>query len=46
MRVGRIDATSGGASGVPEPQQPLATHTAMFERMGFTPTEMIGQAYM
>lgn len=41
MRVGRIDAVAGGASGVPEPQQDLATHTAQFERMGFTATEMI-----
>lgn len=45
MRVGRIDASKGGASGVPEPQQSLATHKAMFERMGFSPTEMIGRIH-
>lgn len=41
FRAGRIDATEGGGTGVPEPQQDIATHTADFERMGFTATEMI-----
>lgn len=43
MRVGRIDASDPGASGVPEPQQSLEEHRAMFERMGFTKSEMISK---
>jgi catalase (peroxidase I) len=42
FRGGRIDATSAGPAGVPEPQQDLASHTASFARQGFSPTEMIG----
>lgn len=41
FRAGRIDATQGGGTGVPEPQQDIATHTADFKRMGFTAAEMI-----
>lgn len=41
-RGGRIDATGPGRTGVPEPQQDLASHTESFRLQGFTPTEMIG----
>jgi len=41
FRGGRIDAFAPGPSGVPEPQQDLATHTEKFRLQGFTPTEMI-----
>ncbi|KAK4079054.1 CAZyme family AA2 [Trichoderma harzianum] len=41
LRAGRIDAREAGPSGVPEPQQDLATHTASFARQGFNATEMI-----
>lgn len=41
LRVGRIDATGAGRSGVPEPQQDLETHTNMFAMQGFNQTEMI-----
>ncbi|KAF1965650.1 heme peroxidase [Bimuria novae-zelandiae CBS 107.79] len=41
LRVGRIDATEAGRSGVPEPQQDLDTHTKMFAMQGFNQTEMI-----
>ncbi|KAF3067686.1 WSC domain-containing protein [Trichoderma lentiforme] len=40
-RAGRVDATGPGPSGVPEPQEDLATHTAKFVRQGFNTTEMI-----
>jgi catalase (peroxidase I) len=41
FRGGRVTATQAGPPGVPQPQEPLASHTAAFARMGFTPTEMI-----
>ncbi|KAJ4355407.1 uncharacterized protein N0V89_003423 [Didymosphaeria variabile] len=41
LRVGRIDATEAGRTGVPEPQQDLETHTKMFAMQGFNQTEMI-----
>lgn len=36
LRVGRVDATEGGALGVPEPQQDLDTHKKMFAKAGFS----------
>ncbi|KAJ7867701.1 heme peroxidase [Mycena olivaceomarginata] len=39
---GRIDIAAPNAPGVPQPQEDLATHTAMFKRQGFSKTEMIG----
>jgi hypothetical protein len=39
--AGRVDATEAGPSGVPQPQEDLATHTASFARQGFNATEMI-----
>ncbi|KAH8813516.1 heme peroxidase [Flagelloscypha sp. PMI_526] len=41
LRIGRVDATGAGVSGVPEPHQTLDEHTASFHRQGFTPEEMI-----
>ncbi|KAI3608778.1 l-ascorbate oxidase [Moniliophthora roreri] len=41
FRAGRIDATSAGVPGVPEPHQDLNSHIASFKRQGFTQTEMI-----
>jgi hypothetical protein len=41
LRVGRVDATEAGRSGVPEPQQDLETHTKIFAMQGFNQTEMI-----
>ncbi|KAL7924845.1 heme peroxidase [Trichoderma austrokoningii] len=38
---GRVDAAGPGPSGVPQPQQDLASHTASFARQGFDVTEMI-----
>lgn len=43
LRVGRTDAMVAGPSGVPDPSEDIATHIAEFDRMGFTPTEMIGK---
>ncbi|KAA8565636.1 hypothetical protein EYC84_009487 [Monilinia fructicola] len=40
-RAGRIDAIQAGVPGVPEPQQDLATHTAIFAKQGFNTSEMI-----
>ncbi|UKZ55983.1 hypothetical protein TrVGV298_009807 [Trichoderma virens] len=40
-RAGRVDATGPGPSGVPEPQEDLATHTAKFVKQGFNTIEMI-----
>jgi hypothetical protein len=40
LKLGRRDATSGG-SGVPQPQNSVLTFQQQFDRMGFTPTEMI-----
>ncbi|KAF8188886.1 heme peroxidase, partial [Mycena galopus ATCC 62051] len=42
FRGGRIDAEVPNNPGVPQPQDPLATHIADFARQGFTQTEMIG----
>ena len=42
LRVGRVDATEGGALGVPEPQQDLDTHKKTFAKAGFS-TGMIPQ---
>lgn len=41
FRIGRVDATEAGPTGVPEPQQDLATHTAKFAKQGFSQSEMI-----
>ncbi|THV54022.1 hypothetical protein BGAL_0036g00200 [Botrytis galanthina] len=40
-RGGRVDAMKAGVSGVPEPDQDLATHTAIFAKQGFNTAEMI-----
>ncbi|PON20089.1 WSC domain-containing protein [Trichoderma gamsii] len=40
-RGGRVDAAGPGPSGVPQPQEDLASHTASFARQGFDVTEMI-----
>ncbi|KAG7098435.1 hypothetical protein E1B28_000387 [Marasmius oreades] len=40
-RAGRIDATSSGPLGVPQPQEDLALLTERFRKAGFTPSEMI-----
>ncbi|KAJ7736869.1 heme peroxidase [Mycena metata] len=42
FRGGRVDASEPNAPGVPQPQDPLASHVAAFARQGFTQTEMIG----
>jgi hypothetical protein len=42
FRAGRVDATEAGPSGVPEPQEDLASHKNAFSRAGFNVTEMIG----
>ncbi|KAE9402305.1 hypothetical protein BT96DRAFT_558361 [Gymnopus androsaceus JB14] len=39
--AGRVDATVAGPATVPEPQQPLASHTESFRLQGFNETEMI-----
>ncbi|PTB44240.1 hypothetical protein M441DRAFT_66006 [Trichoderma asperellum CBS 433.97] len=41
FRAGRVDATGPGPSGVPQPQEDLATHTATFAKQGFNVSEMI-----
>ncbi|KAH8930466.1 heme peroxidase [Atractiella rhizophila] len=41
FRSGRIDATSEGRAGVPQPQEDLATHIEAFRKQGFNQTEMI-----
>ncbi|KAK1754788.1 putative fungistatic metabolite [Echria macrotheca] len=41
LRLGRIDATSAGSPGVPQPQNAISTFRQQFDRMGFSPTEMI-----
>ncbi|KAM0143358.1 hypothetical protein ACHAP3_001497 [Botrytis cinerea] len=41
FRGGRVDAIGAGVSGVPEPDQDLATHTAIFAKQGFNTAEMI-----
>lgn len=42
VRGGRIDATSAGSPGVPQPQNAISTFINQFSRMGFTQAEMIG----
>ncbi|KDR77718.1 hypothetical protein GALMADRAFT_95393 [Galerina marginata CBS 339.88] len=42
FRYGRKDALKAGRSGVPEPQQNLASHIESFRLQGFTQKEMIG----
>jgi Peroxidase len=41
LKLGRIDATSAGSTGVPQPQNSVFTFQQQFDRMGFTPAEMI-----
>ncbi|KAK3317923.1 heme peroxidase [Apodospora peruviana] len=41
LRGGRVDATGPGPSGVPQPHEDIASHTASFARQGFNATEMI-----
>ena len=41
LRLGRVDATEAGSAGVPQPQNSVATFRQQFDRMGFTPQEMI-----
>lgn len=41
FKSGRVDAAGPGPSGVPQPQEDLASHTASFARQGFDVTEMI-----
>lgn len=41
IRAGRIDATKGGSTGVPVPENPTQTFVAQFLRMGFNTSEMI-----
>ncbi|KAK7031107.1 hypothetical protein VNI00_013712 [Paramarasmius palmivorus] len=40
-RAGRVDATSAGPPGVPEPQQDVQTHIEKFANQGFDQSEMI-----
>lgn len=41
-RGGRVDASSAGRPGVPEPQQDLQSHINSFKLQGFNESEMIG----
>lgn len=41
FRAGRVDATEGGALGVPKPDQDIESTTAAFARQGFTQSEMV-----
>ncbi|KAL7962473.1 heme peroxidase [Trichoderma compactum] len=41
IRVGRIDATGKGPTGVPQPQNSVYTFQQQFQRMGFSTAEMI-----
>ncbi|KAK8031846.1 heme peroxidase [Apiospora arundinis] len=41
FRAGRIDATEAGVLGVPEPQQDLDKHKAIFAKAGFNTEDMI-----
>ncbi|KAL1640473.1 hypothetical protein SLS58_006972 [Diplodia intermedia] len=41
FRVGRIDATEAGPTGVPKPDQDIDTHTQMFAKAGFNTSDMI-----
>ncbi|KAF8891205.1 hypothetical protein BD779DRAFT_1468811 [Infundibulicybe gibba] len=40
FRSGRIDAQIAEQPGVPQPQDPIESHLASFQRQGFTPLEM------
>lgn len=42
VRGGRVDATSAGSVGVPQPQNAISLFINQFQRMGFTQAEMIG----
>lgn len=42
VRGGRVDATSAGSIGVPQPQNAISLFINQFQRMGFTQSEMIG----
>lgn len=42
VRGGRVDATSSGSPGVPQPQNAISLFINQFSRMGFTQAEMIG----
>lgn len=42
VRGGRVDATSAGSIGVPQPQNAISLFINQFQRMGFTQAEMIG----
>ncbi|KAJ9148434.1 WSC domain-containing protein [Pleurostoma richardsiae] len=41
VKGGRVDATEAGSPGVPQPQNDISTFRNQFDRMGFTPTQMI-----
>jgi len=41
LRLGRKDAAAAGNLGVPQPQNSAVTFRQQFDRMGFTPAEMI-----
>lgn len=41
LRLGRVDATKAGSSGVPQPQNDLGTFQNQFLRMGFNTSGMI-----
>ncbi|KAK3378435.1 hypothetical protein B0H63DRAFT_397603 [Podospora didyma] len=41
LKLGRKDAVAAGSQGVPQPQNSVITFRQQFDRMGFTPTEMI-----
>ena len=41
LRLGRVDAFSAGAPGVPQPGDSIGTFRQQFDRMGFSPAEMI-----
>lgn len=42
VKGGRVDATSAGSIGVPQPQNAISLFINQFSRMGFTQAEMIG----
>jgi len=46
LRVGRIDATSAGPPGVPQPLDSLVSQRAAFARAGMNQTEMIQAVYV
>ncbi|CRK47619.1 hypothetical protein BN1723_020349, partial [Verticillium longisporum] len=41
FRAGRRDATTAGPVGVPQPQNAISIFRTQFDRMGFSPQEMI-----